>query len=54
MTINEAKYNKLFLEKFKANPILLDSEFKRIITQFGYSDKIKFDYYSAVFDTLIV
>ena len=53
MKIYEAKNNKLFIEKFKANSVELDNEFKRVISEFGYSEEIKFKFYSEVFQTLI-
>ena len=51
--IDEVKYNRLFLEKFQANKSQLDSEFKRIIEQYGYTEEIKLAFYTAVFKTLI-
>ena len=54
MTIDETKYNELFINKFKADSAQLKSEFQRVINQYGYSDKVKLEFYSQVFQTLII
>ena len=53
MTIDETKYNNLFINKFKADATQLDSEFKRVTNEHGYAEEIKLDFYKAVFEKLI-
>jgi hypothetical protein len=53
MKIDEGKYNNLFIEKFKANSVQLEGEFKRVISKYGYSEETKLKFYSEVFQTLI-
>jgi hypothetical protein len=53
LTINETKYNTLFVNKFKANATQLDNEFNRVVQENGYSEETKLAFYNAVFETLI-
>jgi hypothetical protein len=42
------------VERFKANSLELESEFKRAVAKFGYSEDTKLKFYSEVFQTLMV
>ncbi len=53
MSLDVNKYNTLFLEKFKANESQLQSEFNRIIKERGDNDKVKLEFYEALFNLLI-
>jgi hypothetical protein len=53
MTIDEDKYNTLFITKFKANKVDLRSEFKRIIDEHGQTEEIKLQFYKAAFNAII-
>jgi hypothetical protein len=53
LTVNETKYNSLFINKFKVNATQLDSDFKRVVEEHGYSEEIKLDFYKAVFESCI-
>jgi len=52
--IDKAKYDKLFIDKFKANAIELNQEFSRITTKFGDTEEIRRRFYIEAFETLIV
>ncbi len=53
MSIDEKKYNNLFITTFKASETQLNTEFERVIKEYQYSDEIKLAFYNAAFDTLI-
>ncbi len=41
MNIDEHKYNKLFIEKFKVYSNELQSEFKRVMAEYGDTEEVK-------------
>lgn len=53
MTIDESKYNKLFLDKFKVYSSELHSEFKRVMDEYGNTEEVKITFYSKLFETVI-
>ncbi|HTG65780.1 MAG TPA: hypothetical protein VL859_05345, partial [Flavobacterium sp.] len=53
MKISEAKYNKIFIDKFNANETQFHSEFARMIKEHGYSEEIKIDFYKTAFKQII-
>lgn len=52
-TIDETQYDEIFISKFKVNSVELKNEFKRVINEYGYSEKTKLEFYCQVFDTVI-
>jgi hypothetical protein len=53
MSIDENKYNTLFITKFKANEDEFLSELKRVKDYYGKSEEIKLEFYKASFKALI-
>ena len=53
MKLDENKYRDLFVYRFKANPELYDSDFKRTITNKGNTLEVKVDFYKRSFDAII-
>ena len=53
MTIDEDKYNTLFIERFKVNPSELHSEFRRVMNEYGNTEEVKTTFYSKLFETVI-
>lgn len=53
MTIDENKYDKFFIEKFKVKEVELRSEFTRVVAEHGYSEEIKLKFYLEAFQSLI-
>lgn len=54
MQIDENKYNQLFIEKFKVKKEELDSEYKRVLDEYGDTEEVKMNFYLKVFETLII
>ncbi len=47
------KYRDFFLYKLYANTFDFDNEYKRVIEEFGLSDKMEEDFYKAAFKSVI-
>lgn len=51
--IDENKYNKLFVEKFKADEAELKNDLKRFVKKCGHSEEVKLSFYKGKFVDLI-